>query len=389
MSTTAQITSLNIETYGNAITMRANIMELDLMQTRFDAEIGLGASLIPTTDNTFFIGNAAFGLNDLHTANCSVDVLANVNELIIDTMVFRNNTTGNINYTGNLVPTTDDVYALGFTGKRWKRIVVGDLLVDNIIASGIITGNLDVTINSNLIDNTTIISDDIDNTKQFRFQAEQITTGTMREYVVPDGDTTLVGNDYAQTITNKTITGNTNVVEAHWLATNLGGNVVTIDTANPPIAGQVLSAITSTSAAWLNPSQVVSGSAVTDNQFESNSIPHVIPMSQTVFVDIPAMIMTTSVPGIDASYLMLFNATVSASNNSTSFDFAFAIDGTTVSGTVIRITPETKERNVTVFFTLDGVFDTQIITSQWRVASGSGSGVISFRSMALLGFGTQ
>jgi hypothetical protein len=55
-------------------------------------------------------------------------------------------------------------------------------------------------------DNAFSIYDDGDNTKIMQFQASAITTGTTRTYTVPDADTTLVGTDTTQTLTNKTIT---------------------------------------------------------------------------------------------------------------------------------------------------------------------------------------
>jgi hypothetical protein len=389
MSATSETTSLNIITYGNADVIRSNSVEMDVFEPRYNSTIGLSGTIIPTADDTYSIGSESSKLGTVVTTNCDVTTVANINQLVIDTMVFRNQTSGNINYTGNLVPTIDDAFFVGFPDKRWKRMVVGDLAVDNIIASGIITGNLDVTTNSNLIDVSTIISDDIDNSKQFRFQAEEITSNTLREFIVPDGDTKLVGNDFPETLTNKTITGTTNLVEAQWLATNLSnvGNVVVISGANPPITGQVLTATTSTTAAWLNPSEVVGGSAVTDNQFISAT--SLQSTTSGTFVNIPGMTLTASVPIDMASYLCVFGCTCYGGNNSTSLDFAFAVNGTTVSGTVIRVTPETKERNATIFYTVDNVVDGDIITAQWRRSGGSQDGNITFRSMSILGFGTQ
>lgn len=55
-------------------------------------------------------------------------------------------------------------------------------------------------------DNTFIIQDNVDNTKQLQFQASGISTGTTRTLTAPDANTTIVGTDTTQTITNKTIT---------------------------------------------------------------------------------------------------------------------------------------------------------------------------------------
>lgn len=48
------------------------------------------------------------------------------------------------------------------------------------------------------------IRDNVDTTKLLQFQASGITTGTTRTLTVPDANTTVVGTDTAQTLTNKT-----------------------------------------------------------------------------------------------------------------------------------------------------------------------------------------
>ena len=64
------------------------------------------------------------------------------------------------------------------------------------------------TINSstiNISDSLFTVQDNADATKQLRFEVSGITTATTRTLTVPDANTTIVGTDTTQTITNKTI----------------------------------------------------------------------------------------------------------------------------------------------------------------------------------------
>lgn len=91
----------------------------------------------------------------------------------------------------------------------------------------------DLLNNKQLVDTTTAIVDNVDNTRQIKFDAGG-TTGTSstitgaqtanRVLTLPDATTTLVGTDTTQTLTNKTISGNT--------ATNLisGAGTLTLNT---------------------------------------------------------------------------------------------------------------------------------------------------------------
>ena len=67
--------------------------------------------------------------------------------------------------------------------------------------------------NKTFTDSTTTIQDDGDNTKKFQFEASGITTGTTRTLTIPDASTTLVGTDATQTLTNKTLTDSTTFLQ--------------------------------------------------------------------------------------------------------------------------------------------------------------------------------
>ena len=61
-------------------------------------------------------------------------------------------------------------------------------------------------------DNVFTLQDDIDATKQLKFELSTITTGTTRTVIVPDASMTVTGTDTTQTLTNKTISGSSNTL---------------------------------------------------------------------------------------------------------------------------------------------------------------------------------
>jgi hypothetical protein len=70
------------------------------------------------------------------------------------------------------------------------------------------------TINSstiNISDSNFTVQDNSDATKQLRFEVSGITTATTRTLTVPNANTTIVGTDVAQTLSNKTFTATSNI----------------------------------------------------------------------------------------------------------------------------------------------------------------------------------
>jgi hypothetical protein len=66
--------------------------------------------------------------------------------------------------------------------------------------------------NKTLTDASTFIVDNTDDTKKLNFELSTITPGNTRTITVPDANTTIVGTDATQTLTNKTIDASSNTI---------------------------------------------------------------------------------------------------------------------------------------------------------------------------------
>jgi hypothetical protein len=74
----------------------------------------------------------------------------------------------------------------------------------------VVSNNVQQTLsNKELIDDTTLIVDETDQTKKAKLECSGIATATTRTYTLPDANTTLLGNDNAAVVTNKDIDGGT------------------------------------------------------------------------------------------------------------------------------------------------------------------------------------
>jgi hypothetical protein len=109
------------------------------------------------------------------------------------------------------------------TGNANKFVVVnslGTLLeVTNVLPSLTVT------------DSDFTVQDGADNSKKFQFQASGITPSTTRTYTMPDANTTLVGTDATQTLTNKTLT-------APVIATIVNTGTLTLPTSTDTLVGR-------------------------------------------------------------------------------------------------------------------------------------------------------
>jgi hypothetical protein len=96
---------------------------------------------------------------------------------------------------------------------------------------------LDNTNTVTLHDDNLTIQDNVDATKQVKFEASGITTATTRTLTVPDADTTIVGTDVTQTLTNKTLDSPTINTPSGLVKGDVGlGNVDNTSDADKPIS---------------------------------------------------------------------------------------------------------------------------------------------------------
>lgn len=115
---------------------------------------------------------------------------------------------------------------------------------------------------SNIAD-TTAWANTTDNTKKVIFNAAPITTATTRTVGLFDASGVMVLDTAAQSLTNKTITDNTNNVIARELWIGSGTGSVSTYAAAAPTAGQVLKATSATTATWSSDAGITSLNALT------------------------------------------------------------------------------------------------------------------------------
>lgn len=91
----------------------------------------------------------------------------------------------------------------------------------------------DTALTAPFVDTTAIVKGSADATKQARFEVDGFTTATTRAFTLPNADTTLVGTDIAQTLTNKTLTS-PKIAEIRDADGNTGLTISNIDSPTPP-----------------------------------------------------------------------------------------------------------------------------------------------------------
>lgn len=166
--------------------------------------------------------------------------------------------------------------------------------------------------------------DNSDTTKLLQFQLSGITTGTTRTLTVPDANTTVVGTDTTQTLTNKTLTSpvistisNTGTLTLPTSTDTLVGRATTDTLTNKTLTAPVIATISNSGTLTLPTStDTLVGRATTDTLTNKTlTAPVIATISNTGTLTLPTS--TDTLVG-RATTDTLTNKTINGSNNTIS-----------------------------------------------------------------------
>lgn len=237
--------------------------------------------------------------------------------------------------------------------------------VDNVFLTTVDLDSPQVLSNKTLVDATTIIQNVTDPTKKMKFDASSIPTGFTRTFTVPTTDTTLVGTDEIQTMTNKIISDSTNTVGANELRTT--GASVNIDASGPPSTGDVLVATSATTAEWQ-----AGGGGVSDH----GALTGLTDDDHTQYALLTGRAGgQTFIGGIAASEILTFESTSNATKGAILFKDPLRVEDPGAGTNYVQVQAPTLGGNYTLTLPSDD-------GAAGEVLSTDGSGILSWVSNA-------
>jgi len=143
---------------------------------------------------------------------------------------------------GGIIPSTNNDIDLGSNTNKFKDIYIdGTAQLDaaNVNGSAVVNVGDAQTITGAKTLQVPLFQDSTDTSKKVTFGMGSITTSTTRTFTFPDANTTFVGTDTTQTLTNKTLTSPT-------IAQIIGGGNNTSGHAVPNLADDTFCLLTAT-----------------------------------------------------------------------------------------------------------------------------------------------
>lgn len=325
-----------IDTLTNKSLVDGNTLIVNITDATKTVKFATGGSTEATTTTLAFAQTADRTVTypnatDTLVGRATTDTLSNKSLVDATTLIVNTTDATKAVKFSNSGATSATTMILAFTQTANRTVTCPDA-TDTLVGKA----TIDTLSNKSLVDASTFIVNATDATKTVKFSTGGATAATVttlafaqtanRTVTYPDGSDTLVGKATADTLTNKTLTGNTNTIRATQIATT--GSDVVVSAAAAPTVGQFFFAPTATTAAWtsLVPVSVTEVSVTVSTSTTS-----------TTFVAMSGMTVTPA----SGNYLVAFNSTCNINSASGFVTYTLYVGGVALAASNRVVLPAT------------------------------------------------